>query len=196
VIAARLPRRRLAGDARGATIVEFAFVAPVLCLTVLGLFDLGYKSYAASIVQGALHEAARLATVGNKTTTQIDTHVRNRLKEFSKGSTITVTHKSYTEFSGVKIAEKITQDTAPTGYNTGDCYEDANGNGQYDTDRGKTGMGNSEDVVNYEITITYPRLFPLTKIMGLPATETVKSSTVLRNQPYGARATAVTVRCT
>jgi len=193
----RLLRRRLAADARGATIVEFAFVAPILVLTLFGLFDLGYKSYVSSVVQGALHEAARLATVGNKTIPEIDTHIQNRLKAFSKNATITITEKSYTDFAGVKIPEKITSDTAPAGqYNVGDCYEDANGNSQYDTDRGKTGMGNSEDVVNYEITITYQRLFPLTKLMGLPSTETVKSSTVLRNQPYAARSTTTNVRCT
>jgi hypothetical protein len=187
---------RLAADTRGATLVEFAFVAPVLVLTVLGLFDLGYKSYVASILQGALHEAARMGTVGDKTTAQIDAHIQGRLHEFSRGATITVTHKSYLDFSGVKVPETITSDTAPTGqYNVGDCYQDANGNNQYDTDRGRTGMGNSEDVLHYEITMTYPRLFPLTKVMGLPATDSVKSSTVFRNQPYGARQTSVTTRC-
>jgi Flp pilus assembly protein TadG len=189
--------RRLAADARGATIVEFAFVAPILMLTLMGIFDLGYKSYVAAVVQGALHDAARMGTVGDKTTAQIDAAVNARLLAFSRGSTITITHKSYSDFSGVKIPETITSDTAPVGqYNAGDCYEDYNNNNTYDTDRGKSGQGNSEDVVNYEISITYPRLFPVTKLMGLPATETVKASTVLRNQPYGSRSTAaVTIRC-
>jgi hypothetical protein len=188
--------RRLRGDARGATIVEFAFVAPILVLTLFGIFDLGYKSYLASILQGALHEAARMGTVGDKTTAQIDTHIRNRLRDFSRGATITITHKSYLDFSGVKVPETITNDTVPVGqYNAGDCYQDANANNQYDTDRGRSGLGNSEDVLHYEITIDYPRLFPLTKIMGLSANDQIKSSTVFRNQPYGSRVTTVTTRC-
>ena len=192
-----LRRPRLGRDEKGATLVEFAFVAPVLVLTLFGIFDLGYKSYVASVLQGALHEAARLGTVGDKTTAQIDTHINNRLREFSRNATVTITHKSYLDFSGVKVPETITSDTAPTGqYNAGDCYQDANGNNQYDTDRGKAGMGNSEDVLHYQITINYPRLFPLTKIMGLSANDMVRSSTVFRNQPYGSRQTAVTTRCT
>jgi hypothetical protein len=193
----RVGFRRLSSDARGATIVEFAFVAPVLVLTLLGLFDLGYKSYVSSVLQGALHDAARMATVGDKTTAQIDAAVQARLRAFSRGATITITKKAYADFAGVKVAEKITSDTVPLNvYNSTDCYEDYNGNGAYDTDRGKSGLGNSEDVVNYDITIAYPRLFPLTKIMGLSATDSVHASTVLRNQPYASRSTTVTVRCT
>jgi len=188
--------RRIFADSRGATIVEFAFVAPILVLTLLGLFDLGYKSYVASNLQGALHEAARLGTVGNKTTAQIDAHIQSRLNQFSRGATITITHKSYLDFSGVTVPETITSDTVPIGtYNVGDCYQDANANGAYDTDRGKSGMGNSEDVLHYTITMSYPRLFPLTKLMGLSATDTIASSTVFRNQPYGSRSTSVTTRC-
>lgn len=189
-------RPSLGKDSRGATLVEFAFVAPILALTILGLFDLGYKSYVSAVLQGTLHEAARMATVGDKTNAQIDAAVNTRLGSFSRGSTITVAKKSYSDFTGVKVAEKITSDTVPLNtYNSTDCYEDYNGNGAYDTDRGKSGMGASEDVVNYEITITYPRLFPLTKLMGLPTTDSVRGSTVLRNQPFGARSTSVTVRC-
>ena len=189
-------RRSILADTGGATIVEFAFVAPILVMTLLGLFDLGYKSYVASNLQGALHEAARMGTVGDKTTAQIDTHIQNRLREFSRGATITITHKSYLDFSGVQVPETITNDTVPIGsYNVGDCYQDANANGVYDTDRGRSGMGSSEDVLHYSITMTYPRLFPLTKLMGLSNTDTVTSSTVFRNQPYGSRSTAVTTRC-
>ena len=189
-------RSSLRSNARGATIVEFAFVAPILVLTLLGLFDLGYKSYVSSVLQGALHDAARMATVGDKTTAQIDAAVNARLQAFSRGATIAIVKKSYSDFTGVKVAEKITSDTVPMNtYNSTDCYEDYNGNGVYDTDRGKSGLGASEDVVNYDITITYPRLFPLTGLMGLPANDSVRGSTVLRNQPFGARSTSVPVRC-
>jgi Flp pilus assembly protein TadG len=176
--------------------VEFAFVAPILALTILGLFDLSYKSYVSAVLQGALHDAARMATVGDKTTAQIDAAVNARLHDFSRGSTIAIVKKSYADFNGVKIAEKITSDTVPlNAYNSTDCYEDYNGNGVYDTDRGKSGLGASEDVVNYDITITYPRLFPLTKLMGLPVNDSVHGSMVLRNQPFGSRSSSVPIRC-
>ena len=53
------------GATAGVTIIEFAMILPVLLLLLLGLFDLGYRSYASSVLQGALHEAARMATVGD-----------------------------------------------------------------------------------------------------------------------------------
>lgn len=181
---------------RGATIVEFAIVSPVLCLTLLGFMELGYKSYVGSVVQGALHDAARSATVGDKTGAQIDAIVTSRLHAFSTGATITINKSSYTNYSDVRMPEKITSDTAPLGqYNSTDCYEDANGNLRYDTDRGKSGLGTADDIVNYEIVMTFPPIVPLWKMIGGPTTETITASTVLRNQPYAARSTTVTVRC-
>ena len=43
---------RLASDERGATAVEFALVAPVLLVAVIGLFDLGYNIYTNSLLAG------------------------------------------------------------------------------------------------------------------------------------------------
>lgn len=194
----RFLRSGLRRDERGATIVEFAIVSPVLCLTLLGFVELGYKSYVGSVVQGALHDAARSATVGDKTGAQIDAIVTSRLQAFSRGATITINKSSYTNFSDVKMPEKITSDTVPLGqYNSTDCYEDANGNGVYDTDRGKGGLGTSDDIVNYEIVMTFPPLVPLWKMIGGPTVETARASTVLRNQPYASRVVVpLTPRCT
>jgi Flp pilus assembly protein TadG len=183
-------------DARGATIVEFALVVPVLAMLLLGTLDLGYRSYVTSIVQGALHEAARMATVGGVSTAQIQAHVESRLHEFSRNATITTTTRSYSDFSGVNIPETITQDTAPVGtYNSGDCFQDANGNGTYDLDRGRGGVGGAEDVVFFEVTMTYPHIVPVGTLLGWSNNVTVRQNTVLRNQPYAGRNTNVTVIC-
>jgi Flp pilus assembly pilin Flp len=198
------PRRRIPACLRalwrqsgGATIVEFALILPVMCMTLLGFFDLGYHAYVLSVVQGALHEAARSATVGDKTGAQIDAQVAASLKSFSKNATITINKTSYTNFSDVAMPEKITSDTAPIGtYNKGDCFEDDNGNGVWDADRGKSGLGGADDIVNYEIVMTYPRLLPLGKLLGFSSTQTIRASTVLRNQPYAQQQTSATVICT
>ena len=69
----------LAADARGATIVEFAMILPVLLRAAAR-----HRSTSAtgptstSVLQGALHEAARMATVGSVSMTPIETHVANR----------------------------------------------------------------------------------------------------------------------
>jgi Flp pilus assembly protein TadG len=192
-----LPLRALRRDTSGATIVEFALILPVLCMMLLGTLDLGYRSYVASVVQGALHDAARMATVGGVSTAQIQTYVTNKLQAFSRNATITTTTRSYSDYSGVKVAETITQDTAPFGtYNPGDCFQDANGNGSYDTDRGRSGTGGSEDVVYFEVTMTYPHIMPVGKLFGWSGNVTTTQNTVLRNQPYAARSNSVAVVCT
>lgn len=180
--------RRLRRDSRGVTIVEFAMVAPVMLLLLLGLFDLGYRTYAQSVLQGALHDAARMATVGGYSMNQIDTRVKTRLSGFATRSTVSTEAASYYEFSGVSQPEKIVGDTAPlNSYNPGDCFEDVNGNNRYDTDRGRGGTGNADDIVRYSVTITFPRVFPLGILMGWGTTQTLTSNTVLRNQPYAGR---------
>jgi Flp pilus assembly protein TadG len=189
--------RALRLDARGATIIEFALILPVLCMMLLGTLDLGYRSYVGSVVQGTLHEAARMATVGGVTTAQIQTFVQTRLQAFSRNATITTTTRSYSDYSGVKVAETITNDTAPFGtYNPGDCFLDTNGNGSWDADRGRSGTGGSEDVVYFEVTMTYPHIMPVAKLFGWSGNVTTTQNTVLRNQPYAARNnTAATPIC-
>jgi Flp pilus assembly pilin Flp len=51
--------RSLRRDKRGATIVEFALVSPVMILMMMGLGDMGYQVYAQSILNGAMQKAAR-----------------------------------------------------------------------------------------------------------------------------------------
>jgi Flp pilus assembly pilin Flp len=184
-------------DTSGATIIEFALILPVLSMLMLGVLDLGYRSYVTSVIQGSLHEAARMATVGGISTSTIEARVADDLRHFSPGSTVTTSTRSYFDFNGVSTPETITQDTAPVGeYNPGDCFEDVNGNGQFDLDRGRGGLGNAEDVVHFEVTMTYPRIVPIGGfIPGWDNDVTVTQNTVLRNQPFAGRNTATTVVC-
>lgn len=187
--------RRLRDDRRGATIVELAFVALPLLGALLGVIDFGYRMYLGAVVEGTVHRAARLTTVGDLSSDQVDTYIQSQLKTFSKYAQITIEKKSYSEYSGVSKPEKIVSDTQPKDvYNVGDCYEDANGNGVYDTDGGRSGLGGSDDIVYYRVSATFRRIVPLTKIFGFTPTETVSSSTVLRNQPYASQ-TLPTVKC-
>jgi Flp pilus assembly protein TadG len=180
--------RRLRDDRSGVTIIEFAMVAPVMLLLLLGFFDLGYRAYASSVLQGALHDAARMATVGGYTMAQIDARVKTRLGNFAARSTVDTEADSYYDFSGVSQPEKVVSDTAPVGsYNPGDCFEDVNSNSRYDTDRGRSGTGSADDIVRYSVTITFPRILPLGSLMGWGNTQTLTSNTVLRNQPYAGR---------
>jgi Flp pilus assembly protein TadG len=184
--------RSLRREDSGVTILEFAMVAPVMLLLLLGFFDLCYRAYASSVLQGALHDAARMATVGGYSMAQIDARVKTRLSNFATRSVTTTEAASYKQFSGVSQPELIVGDTTPLNtYNAGDCFEDQNGNNAYDTDRGRGGTGGSDDIVRYRVTITFPRVFPLGILLGWSNSQTLSSETVLRNQPFGGRSISI-----
>jgi len=176
----------LAADAKGATLVEFGFVALPLSLVIMGIADMGYQSYLNAVTKGVLDRAARAASVGAMTSTQLDSFVDQEMGAIvSKQASITKVKKSYYNFSRIGKPEKILTDTAPIGtYNSGDCFEDINSNGTYDTDTGATGLGGADDVVYYQVTVSMPRLFPMAKLLGWPANQAASASAIIRNQPW------------
>ncbi|KFD29064.1 TadE/TadG family type IV pilus assembly protein [Sphingobium yanoikuyae] len=183
--------RQLRRDKRGATLMEFGLIVTPLCLFIMGVGDLGYQSYLRSVAQGVLDRAARSASVGTLNTTQIDAYIDSQMQAInSKNGTTSVTKKSYYNFSRVGKPEKITTDTAPLGtYNAGDCFEDSNGNGSYDTESGSTGLGGADDIVFYQVTVSMPRLFPMAKLLGWSATQTATANATIRNQPWSNQVT-------
>lgn len=187
--------RQLRSNRRGATIVEFAIILPVLCTLLAGGLEFAYRTYLNAIVQGALLEAARSATIGNKTGDQIDEIIKSRVEMLSNRLNVKKIDKtSFYNFSRVGKPEKITSDTDPIGvYNSTDCYEDANNNGVYDANP-QTGIGTADDIVKYEVTVTYPNIMPVNKLLGWGTSQTIVAATALRNQPFTSRA-APTIRC-
>ncbi|MDB5692125.1 MAG: dihydrolipoamide acetyltransferase [Alphaproteobacteria bacterium] len=184
---------RLRRDESGATLVEFAIVAPVMLLMLMGFFDLAQTEYARSVLQGAMQMAARNSTLQSGLTSQstIDSYVENQVAVvISKNPTFTVNRLSYSDFSDVGKAEPYTDTNANGQYDRGECYEDINGNGQWDSDMGTTGQGGADDAVLYTMSVSYKRMFPMATMLGWPANQTITASTVLRNQPYGTQDTS------
>ena len=50
-------------DRRGVTVVEFALVAPVMLLMIMGLGELAYEGYVESVLTGAVQKAGRDSTI-------------------------------------------------------------------------------------------------------------------------------------
>jgi len=192
---ARAFLKRFRKDRRGAAALEFALVAGPLCLTLLALTDLAYRVYVTAVVEGTVHRAARLATVGDKKGSDIDDYVREQLSRFTS-SEIQISKTNYYEFSGIGKSEKLVTDTPPLGiWNIGDCYEDLDDDGQWDPVAGRDGLGSSDDIVYYRISFTYPRLVPLGILLGWSNEQTVEANTVMRNQPFASQA-APAISCT
>lgn len=178
----------LARDARGATLIEFAVIAPVMCLLIMGLSDLAYQGYITSILYGAMQKAGRDSTIqGNGTVptgAAIDQKVMASVWSVMKSATYVSSRKSYSQFSNI-APEPFRDDNGNKVYDAAtECFTDVNGNKTWDADPGATGQGGASDVVVYTMTVTYPRLFPMAGLAGLAKTVTISSSTYLKNQPY------------
>ena len=190
-----LGRRRrgaLGRDVRGVAAVEFGILSIPLCICLLGMIDAGYFMYVRSDLQGVLNDVARQATVqtpnfsGTGTLSQkIDNAIQTRMGSLVHSGSYAITKTSYYKFSSVGKPEKLTKDVNGNGkYDVGDCFQDDNGNGVWDTDSGKSGAGSADDVVVYTVTLTIPRIVPMTSLIGLPANYTVVAKATVHNQPY------------
>jgi len=185
---------RLRDDARGNTIIEFAIIAPVMMMLLMGLGDLLYQTYAQAILNGAVQKAARDSGIegGSTNSTTIDGRVEIAVKKMAKNATFTTTRKSYDSFTKV-APERFTDADRDGVYDAGECFVDQNGNRTWDADPGRTGQGGASAITLYTVVATYPRLFPVARIFGASANQTITAKTLLKNQPYASQVTTADV---
>ena len=179
--------RRLIGDRSGATLTEFAFVGPVLIMMIMGIFDMAHTQYTTAMVNGAMQKAGRDMTLENAGSQQavIDAAVSAQVRTVvPNGAVIEFERLSHYDFSDIGEAEEFDDDNGDGVCNDGEVFVDANENGQWDANRGSDGIGGARDAVLYTAIVTYPRMFPMYGLIGMPQTITLRASTVLRNQPY------------
>ncbi|MDP2130594.1 MAG: TadE/TadG family type IV pilus assembly protein [Erythrobacter sp.] len=179
--------RRLIGDRSGVTLVEFAFVGPVLILMIMGIFDMAHTQYTSAMINGAMQKAGRDMTLESAGSRQADVDDRVReqvLKVVPNGATVEFERLSHFDFTDIGEAEEFTDENGDGICNNNEVFADANGNGQWDPDRGRSGIGGARDAVLYTAVVKYPRMFPMFELAGLPEEITLRATTVLRNQPF------------
>jgi Flp pilus assembly pilin Flp len=179
--------RCLTRDQRGVTAIEFALLVPVLLLALLGMMDLGYNMYTASLLEGAIQAAARESTLegANRKLGTIDERVTKAIRDIAPNAeTPTFVRTAYPSFSSAGKPEDYTDTNKNGACDRGEPFEDVNENGTWDADQGRTGLGGARDVVVYEVTVTYPRPFPVASLLGMGSTFTTRARTVLSNQPW------------
>lgn len=187
-----LRRRSLAQDARGVTVVEFAIVAPVLLLVIMGFGELMYRMYVQSVLTGAVQQAGRDSSIEAGDTNAIDQRVQTLVRTVAANATFTASRLNYDDYTSV-APEPFTDTNKNGKYDLGECYKDVNGNKKWDADPGATGQGGADDVTLYTMTVTYGRLFPA-KLLGMGATETINAQTIMKNQPYQTQQTTKVVQ--
>lgn len=203
----RLARlRRLARNRDGLAITEFAFVAPIFMLMLMGIFDQGFAMYIQSALQGATQEGARQASLENTLFADIEAKVNRQVRNVVPSSdpsteiTFTLDPTYYQSYNQIGMPEDFEDKfrgnpSVKNGvYDPDECFVDRNGNSQWDQDVGLAGRGGAQDVVSIKASLTYKRIFPFWKMIGQPQDQVLTSTTFLRNQPFSAQATRVGVR--
>lgn len=173
------------------SVVEFALMAPVLFILLFGAMDMAHTLYMTSVLQGSLQKAGRDASLEDGTETarqaEIDDAVRSQILKLANNATVSLVHRNYKSLTQAQQATPETfTDTNGNGVcDAGEPFQDSNNNLVRDLDGADEGQGGAKDVVVYTAKVSYARLFPMFKLIGMPATVNLTATTVLANQPYG-----------
>lgn len=179
-----LEGRRLLADPAGVTVIEFALVAPMFLLLIVGCLDLGQMVYAVGVLDGAVEKAARESTLETGDTTAADAQVEDVILKVLPGADVSSTRRSYFDFSDIERPERWNDANNDGACSEGENYVDENNNGDWDSDVGSTGNGGANDVVMYTVTVRYDPIFALPLVPIDWSRREIASTAVRRNQPF------------
>ena len=84
--------RKLRGDQGGTTLVEFAMIAPVLCLLLMGAFDIAHSLYLRTVMEGIMQKAGRDSTLETSSDDSVqdalDAEVKAQVRKLVKNADI------------------------------------------------------------------------------------------------------------
>ena len=193
------PHRRSRHE-RGVSTIEFALLAPVLLLIVLGGLEAAHTLYVRALLIGQLQKAGRDVSLegasGSTQLTTIEDSVRSTVQNVMAGATVDFDLKSYHDYANVRSPAEEFKDTNIDGRcDNGESFVDSNGNGRWDADGGVGSRGGAKDVVVLTSRVSYDRLalgkfFP----WGGDRIE-FEAKTLLRNQPSDKQATPSNGTC-
>jgi hypothetical protein len=180
---------RLIKSARGVTTLEFAFIAPVLMLLIMGVVEFSLVMFTTAAMESATAATSRTGKTGYAVTglsrqQTIINSINSRTAGLLNPALITITTTIYPNFDNVNDPEPYTDSNHNGHHDNGEAFTDINGNGVWDSDMGAAGLGNPGDVVVYNISYPWHIFTPLIgAFLGNPFTITVRA--VVRNEPFG-----------
>lgn len=177
--------------------MEFALVAPLLLLMIVGGLGAGHTLYVKSVLDGEMQKAARDTSLEDASSetrrTAIQDRVRTQVQQVIRGARIDFAINSFHDYRNVENrAEEYNDSNRDGTCNKGETYVDANNNGSWDLQGGSDKVGGSKDVVLLKATVTYASFLPYGQNRGQM---NVTSSTLLRNQPSNDQAPAPLRTC-
>ncbi|WBO21252.1 TadE/TadG family type IV pilus assembly protein [Sphingomonas abietis] len=177
----------------GVTLVEFALLAPVFMILLMGMFDVAHTLYMEAALEGVVQKTARDSSIQDNNTAAgqaaLDATITAQVKRLDNVAVVTPTRLYYKDYADAARQYEPFSDANGDGKcDNNESYTDENGNGVWDAQLG-TNSGGAQDKTLYKVTVTYPRLFPMAGLIGLPKTVTLMAETVLAVQPYADQVT-------
>ncbi|MDE3059889.1 MAG: pilus assembly protein [Pseudomonadota bacterium] len=174
---------------RGISAIEFALVAPVFLMLMMGIIDFSMIMFTSAVLESATNNTARLGKTGyvaSGTTRQqeIINDVATRTAGLLDSSKLSIATEVYSNYNDIGQPEPcISPPTAPCPGTPGVNFTDINGNGTWDADMGAAGLGNAGDVVVYTVSYPWKIMTPIVSAI-IGSTFTVTARAVVRNEPY------------
>lgn len=176
---------------RGATIVEFAIVAPVLFLLIMGILEFGLIFFTTTVLEGATNVGARIGKTGYTAAGSREDYIRSEIVRLSGGyldpDLIDIRILSYDAFDNVSQPEPcLTDKCRDSDGAPGVDYVDVNGNSSWDSDMGVAGAGAAGAVVLYRVTYPWKLVTPLfsTMIGDHRGNFDITAIATVRNEPF------------
>ncbi|WP_119458480.1 TadE/TadG family type IV pilus assembly protein [Rhodospirillaceae bacterium SYSU D60014] len=175
---------------RGISVLQFALAAPILFLLVFGVIEVALIMFISSAAESALKEAFRFGITGQQVNGEVGRQQRilDILGDYTFGmidrSQVVITRNSYSSFSDVGQPEPFTDIEPLNGvYDPGEPFDDLNGSGRWEEDRGIEGIGNVGDAVLYRIDYEWELFTPVVSlVLGSNGRLPMSASIVLRNE--------------
>lgn len=172
---------------RGSTAVDFALVAPVVFMMILGGIEISVSMFLSNALERGVVEASRFSLTGSSPT---GVTRKERVLQILQGYTYGLAEIAeedietliYPSFEDIGKPEPLADANGNGSWDEGETFTDINGNGVWDSDMGEAGLGGPNDVVVYRVNYTWGFLTDLLKpIIG---DMTLTGSIAVKNEPY------------
>jgi Flp pilus assembly protein TadG len=182
--------RDLRRDREGGTMIEFAFVAPILMLFIMGIIEVAMILLVSTLLEGSVREAARYGITGYVVdgfdrVGMIRKIVRQHTLGLVDMEQVEIQTVTYQSFSAIGQPEPFTDKNGNNTRDAGESFNDVNGNGKWDDDMGVAGAGGPGDIVVYTVTYDWPMLTSyMDDLLGRGGVIQLKASYAVRNEPW------------
>ena len=189
-ISLRISLKRLRRGEDGIAALEFAMVAPVLLLLVMGTFELGLILTAQVLMESATYTASRMGKTGqgisdSTQAAKIKAEIARVGGLIMDPARIVVTSTYYKNFQQVEKPEPFNDANRNGKRDSGESFTDWNGNAKWDAMSGDAGYGNKDEVAVYTSTYSWPLFTPLlSSVMGQDGKVDISARAVVRNEPF------------